>query len=49
MTMHLVQMQNFRIHSLGKAILIFDNNTSGAFRHVKRHPQLESAHAYFVG
>ena len=48
MTRHLVQMNNLRMLRTSKEFLIFDNDASGAFRHVKMHTQVASAYTCSV-
>ena len=36
-------------HATYDEFLLFDDEASGAFRHVKLHPQIAASHAYSVG
>ena len=48
MTSHLVQTCNLLTSHPSKEILIFDDYTSGALRHVKLHPQVATAHVHSI-
>ena len=49
MARRLVQICNLRLSHATKEILLFDDDASGVFRHVKLHPQVALDHMHSVG
>jgi len=45
---HLKRIYNLRITYSNKEILLFDDDASGAFRHIKLHPDVAGAHAFII-
>ena len=45
---HLKRIYNLRINYSNKEILLFDDDTSGAFRHIKLHLDVAGAHAFII-
>ena len=46
---YLKRIYNLRITYRFKEILLFDDDASGAFRHIKLHPDIVGAHAFIIG
>ena len=46
---HLTRIYNLRIIHKFKETLLFDDDASGAFRHIKLHPDVVGASAFMIG
>ena len=49
MTGHLTQIHNIIISCPDKEIILFDEDASGVFRHVKLQPQVVASNAFSFG